>query len=257
MRAPSPYSTRRSTRSTQKRAVSRSPAPTRPRCSPSRSARESRTPRPTAGVRPSPIPSPRTTRSRSRLRASRPPWARCCSTRAATTSSRSSWTRTGTKTRRDDRTVVKEYTREDIEEMAEFHNGSSQCGMTGFRTFSGMGVPVRTLLEQAGVTVGTTDAFEIDVTDHYGVNTHNYSSLLGGDRDLFQKYLRRPGGQGHLRPARAVRRPSRGYRRLPAQDPGREGARGWFDRRAHDRGQLRRDDAIWRRGGRRGVAHRG
>lgn len=92
----------------------------------------------------------------------------------------------GDKDTSDDRTVVKEYTREDIEEMAEFHNGSSQCGMTGFRTFSGMGVPVRTLLEQAGVTVGTTDAFEIDVTDHYGVNTHNYSSLLGGDRYFFQ-----------------------------------------------------------------------
>lgn len=47
----------------------------------------------------------------------------------------------GDKDTSDDRTVVKEYTREDIEEMAEFHNGSSQCGMTGFRTFSGMGVP--------------------------------------------------------------------------------------------------------------------
>ena len=132
------------------------------------------------------IPSPRTTRSRSRLRASRPPWARCCSTRAATTSSRSSWTRTGTKTRLTTGRSSRSTRARTSRRWPKFHNGSSQCGMTGFRTFSGMGVPVRTLLEQAGVTVGTTDAFEIDVTDHYGVNTHNYSSLLGGDRYFFQ-----------------------------------------------------------------------
>ena len=34
--------------------------------------------------------------------------------------------------------VAASWTSDEIEEMSTFANGSSQCGMTGFRSFSGM-----------------------------------------------------------------------------------------------------------------------
>lgn len=87
----------------------------------------------------------------------------------------------------DDRTVVGSWTSDEIKALAGygFHNGSSQCGMTGFRTFSGWGVSVTDLLEAAGVSVGATDSFLLDTSDHYG-NTFTYDQLFGGERYFLQ-----------------------------------------------------------------------
>ncbi|WP_158539833.1 InlB B-repeat-containing protein [Gordonibacter sp. 28C] len=84
----------------------------------------------------------------------------------------------------DDRTVVKTYTKDQIEQMSTFQNGSSQCGMTGFRTFSAKGVALADLIAGAGVKVSETDAFKLDTTDDFG-RMWSYSQLFG-DRYFLQ-----------------------------------------------------------------------
>lgn len=81
----------------------------------------------------------------------------------------------------DDRTTVKSWTSDEIAAMAEFANGSSQCGMTGFRTFSGNGVTLKKLLDEAGVEVSDSDYFLLDTSDHYG-NNFTYDALFGQKR---------------------------------------------------------------------------
>ena len=81
----------------------------------------------------------------------------------------------------DDQEVVKSWTSEEIAEKAVFANGSSQCGMTGFRTFSGMGVSLKDLLAEAGVEVSESDSFLLDTSDHYG-NKFTYAQLFGTTR---------------------------------------------------------------------------
>ncbi len=78
----------------------------------------------------------------------------------------------------DDQTVAYSWTSDEIEALSEFANGSSQCGMTGFRTFSGEGVSLTDLLEIAGVEVEETDTYLLDTTDQYG-NTFTYDELFG------------------------------------------------------------------------------
>ena len=87
----------------------------------------------------------------------------------------------------DDRQVVKTWTQEELEAMEGygFHNGSSQCGMTGFRTFSGYGVSLEDLLADAGVAVSEDDGFLIETTDQYG-NEFDYDTLFGVDRFFLQ-----------------------------------------------------------------------
>ena len=84
----------------------------------------------------------------------------------------------------DDQTVAKVFTKAEIEAMSTFQNGSSQCGMTGFRTFSAKGVALSDLIASAGVTVSETDAFKLDTTDDFG-RTWTYSQLFG-DRYFLQ-----------------------------------------------------------------------
>ena len=83
----------------------------------------------------------------------------------------------------DDQTTVKTWTVEDLEAMDEytFANGSSQCGMTGFRTFTTWGVPLNTLLAEAGVTVSDDDYFLLDTSDDYG-NNFTYEELFNTTR---------------------------------------------------------------------------
>lgn len=81
----------------------------------------------------------------------------------------------------NDQEVVKTWTSKEIEDLAEFANGSSQCGMTGFRTFSGNGVSLTKLLEIAGVEVSDSDYFLLDTSDHYG-NTFTYDALFNTTR---------------------------------------------------------------------------
>ncbi|MGN0295314.1 MAG: InlB B-repeat-containing protein [Lachnospiraceae bacterium] len=81
----------------------------------------------------------------------------------------------------DDRKVVKSWTSEEIEKMSTFANGSSQCGMTGFRTFSGNGVSLADLLKDAEVEVSDSDYFLLDTSDHYG-NKFTYDQLFGTAR---------------------------------------------------------------------------
>lgn len=80
-----------------------------------------------------------------------------------------------------DGTTVKSWTAKELAEMATFANGSSQCGMTGFRSFNGLGVTLNDLLEQAGVTVSDSDYFLLDTSDHYG-NKFTYDELFGTKR---------------------------------------------------------------------------
>lgn len=77
--------------------------------------------------------------------------------------------------------VAASWTSDEIEEMSTFANGSSQCGMTGFRSFSGMGVTLTDMLKEAGVTVTEDDYFLLDTSDHYG-NTFTYEQLFGTTR---------------------------------------------------------------------------
>lgn len=78
----------------------------------------------------------------------------------------------------DDRTTVKTYSKAEIEAMSSFQNGSSQCGMTGFRTFSAVGVSLADLIKDAGIEVSETDSFKLDTTDDFG-RTWTYSQLFG------------------------------------------------------------------------------
>jgi uncharacterized repeat protein (TIGR02543 family) len=81
----------------------------------------------------------------------------------------------------EDQEVVKTYTYEEIQALADYANGSSQCGMTGFRTFSGEGVTLKSLLEDADVTVSDSDYFLLDTSDHYG-NNFTYDELFNTTR---------------------------------------------------------------------------
>ena len=81
----------------------------------------------------------------------------------------------------DDQTVAKSWTSDEIEKMSTFANGSSQCGMTGFRSFSGMGVSLKDMLNEAGVTVSEDDYFLLDTSDHYG-NKFTYDELFNTTR---------------------------------------------------------------------------
>ena len=80
-------------------------------------------------------------------------------------------------------TTVATWTSEELEALDEygFTNASSQCGMTGFRTFSGMGVTLNDLLEIAGVEVYETDSYYLDTTDSWGT-TKSYDDLFGSQR---------------------------------------------------------------------------
>ncbi|MCU6761523.1 repeat [uncultured Roseburia sp.] len=80
-----------------------------------------------------------------------------------------------------DQVVVKSWSSDDMKAMSEFLNGSSQCGMTGFRTFSGNGVSLNDLLKEAGVTVSDDDYFLLDTSDHYG-NNFTYDELFNTTR---------------------------------------------------------------------------
>lgn len=81
----------------------------------------------------------------------------------------------------DDQEVVKTWSSEEIENLAEFANGSSQCGMTGFRTFSGTGVSLVDLLDMANVEISDSDYFLLDTSDHYG-NNFTYDELFNTTR---------------------------------------------------------------------------
>ncbi len=87
----------------------------------------------------------------------------------------------GSSSTTDDRRVEKSWSSAELAELAEFANGSSQCGMTGFRTFSGEGVSIKKLLELAGTEVSDSDYFLLDTSDHYG-NYFTYDDLFGVDR---------------------------------------------------------------------------
>ena len=78
-------------------------------------------------------------------------------------------------------TTVKSWTSDEITDMSTFANGSSQCGMTGFRTFSGEGVALKDLLKEAGVEVSADDYFLLDTSDHYG-NKFTYDELFNTTR---------------------------------------------------------------------------
>ncbi|WP_302963547.1 InlB B-repeat-containing protein [uncultured Adlercreutzia sp.] len=67
---------------------------------------------------------------------------------------------------------------EDIADMSSFANGSSQCGMTGFRTFSAVGAPVADLLDSVGIEYSEDDAFKLQTTDNFG-STFTYDQLFG------------------------------------------------------------------------------
>ncbi len=84
----------------------------------------------------------------------------------------------------DDRTVVKTYTKDEMDALSSFSNGSSQCGMTGFRTFSAKGVSLEKLFADANVSVSATDAFKLDTTDDFG-SMFTYDQLFG-DRYFLQ-----------------------------------------------------------------------
>ena len=83
--------------------------------------------------------------------------------------------------------IAKIITSEDLrnEESYEFQNGSSQCGMTGFRTFSGMGVPVTDLLEECGIELAPGDTITFECTDDFN-KTFTYDELFGQTRYFMQ-----------------------------------------------------------------------
>lgn len=82
---------------------------------------------------------------------------------------------------KNDQTIVDSWTTDEIKAMSEFANGSSQCGMTGFRTFSGMGVSLKDLLAEAEVEVSDSDYFELFTSDQYG-NEFTYDALFNTTR---------------------------------------------------------------------------
>lgn len=82
-----------------------------------------------------------------------------------------------------------DFTEEQVNNLLEFQNGSSSCGMTGVRTFSGMGVPITTLLEEAGITFEPGDTLKMRCTDGDGTDKYywrggswTYEELLGNQR---------------------------------------------------------------------------
>ena len=83
----------------------------------------------------------------------------------------------------NDQQVVKTYTQAQLEGMSSFQNGSSQCGMTGFRTFSANGVSLKDLLE--GVEYGEGDSFLINTVDNFG-KEFSYDELFGTARYFLQ-----------------------------------------------------------------------
>lgn len=103
----------------------------------------------------------------------------------------------GDDTTTDDQIVVYTFTQEEMAELASFQNGSSQCGMTGFRTFSGNGVSLTDLLKIAvekttveGIDsvddlIDEDDHFLIETTDQYG-NDFTYEELFGTTRYFLQ-----------------------------------------------------------------------
>ena len=86
-------------------------------------------------------------------------------------------------------TKTVDFTEEQVNDMLTFQNGSSSCGHTGVRTFSGMGVPITTLLEKAGITFEPGDTLKMRCTDGDGDDkyywrggTWTYEELLENQR---------------------------------------------------------------------------
>ena len=82
-----------------------------------------------------------------------------------------------------------DFTEEEVNEMLTFQNGSSSCGHTGVRTFSGWGVPITALLEKAGIAFEPGDTLKMRCTDGDGDDkyywrggTWTYEELLGDQR---------------------------------------------------------------------------
>lgn len=82
-----------------------------------------------------------------------------------------------------------DFTEEEVNEMLTFQNGSSSCGHTGVRTFSGWGVPITALLEKAGIAFEPGDTLKMRCTDGDGTDkyywrggTWTYEELLGDQR---------------------------------------------------------------------------
>lgn len=81
------------------------------------------------------------------------------------------------------------FTEEEVNDMLTFQNGSSSCGHTGVRTFSGWGVPITTLLEKSGITFEPGDTLKMRCTDGDGTDKYywrggewTYEELLGNQR---------------------------------------------------------------------------
>lgn len=81
------------------------------------------------------------------------------------------------------------FTEDEVNDMLTFQNGSSSCGHTGVRTFSGWGVPITTLLEKAGIDFEPGDTLKMRCTDGDGTDkyywrggTWTYEELLGNQR---------------------------------------------------------------------------
>ena len=86
-------------------------------------------------------------------------------------------------------TKTVDFTEEQVNDMLTFQNGSSSCGHTGVRTFSGWGVPITTLLERAGIDFEPGDTLKMRCTDGDGTDkyywrggTWTYEELLGNQR---------------------------------------------------------------------------
>ncbi len=87
----------------------------------------------------------------------------------------------------DDQWVAGSWTAGELEKMATFANGTSQCGMTGFRTFSTMGVSLYDMLDMVDETLkeegkdtlnlSANDYFKINTSDNYG-NYKTYKQIF-------------------------------------------------------------------------------
>ncbi len=87
----------------------------------------------------------------------------------------------------DDQWVAGSWTAGELEKMATFANGTSQCGMTGFRTFSTMGVSLYDMLDMIDETLkaegkdtlnlSANDYFKINTSDNYG-NYKTYKQMF-------------------------------------------------------------------------------
>lgn len=60
---------------------------------------------------------------------------------------------------------TKEFSKEDMQNGLKFQNGSSSCGHTGVRTFSGYGVSLSDLISNLETEVGAGDSVKFRVTD--------------------------------------------------------------------------------------------